>query len=75
MAQEQNNGPSPADPLGLVVAVTRVEVKLEGMSTDVAELKSDVRELKERRWPMPTIAIVVSAVSSGVAVIALVHPH
>lgn len=75
MAPEINNTPSVADPLGLVVAITRVEVKVEGITTDVQELKLDVRDLKERRWPLTAVALLLSLVGTGTAVIALVQQH
>ena len=40
----------------VLLGMARLETKVDGLREDVTEVKSDVETLKERRWPLKSLA-------------------
>ena len=67
--------PPGPDPMSLLVAVTRVEVKMDSLAEKVHDQGVDLKELKDRRWPLGPATLALSLVGSALGVWALLKGH
>lgn len=68
-------GPPVPDPLGLLVALTRLEVKVDNLTNVTTDHGRDIKELKDRRWPTGPATLLLSAAGTGMAIWALLRGH
>lgn len=63
----------PTDPTAVVVAITRVEVKLDNLTDQVREHGKDIADLKRDKWPAKPAALLLSVLGSICGVVALIR--
>lgn len=69
---------APVPPRGefeLAVSVARVEVKLDNLATTVNAHSQDLKELKDRRFPLTTVAVLFSGIGGACGLYAAVRGH
>ena len=58
---------NPPDNLSILERLIRIETKLEIMITDRLDHENRIRTLEKARWPLPSVAVIISMVAAGIA--------
>jgi hypothetical protein len=62
-----------SEPEDLLVRLARIETKLDAALSRADDHEGRIRSLERARWPLPSLAVVVSVASLAVAAAELVH--
>lgn len=64
--------PNPSN-VDLLIALARMEAKLDGMSTVSTDHEVRLRVLERSRWPLPSVAAFAGVVGAITGLLALFH--
>lgn len=64
---------APPDPYQTVVAITRLETKMDMVLTVQASHTTDLEALKARRWPLSVTTVLMSVVGCAGGIVTLLH--
>lgn len=66
----------PIDPMApMAVSVARLEVKMDNVVDTLKSHTEDLKELKDRRFPLPTIGMLFAVLGGICGVVAIAKPH
>lgn len=64
------------DPMApMAVSVARLEVKMDNVVNTLKEHGDDLKELKDRRFPLPIVGVLLALAGGICGVVAMFKPH
>jgi hypothetical protein len=70
-----STGPDPQNPFELAVSVARLEVKVDNLTSAQRDIVTAVEQLKARRFPVTTMAMIFAGVGGAAGLYTAVRGH